>query len=60
MSKLFGRNSSRVFYRDGKLETRTFCPCELCRLRFGRLFMKWREYPGRWRRHRSLNNLGAK
>jgi hypothetical protein len=27
----------RGFTRDGKSERRVFCPCELCRLRFGRL-----------------------
>lgn len=29
--------SRRVFTRDGKTESRVFCSCELCRLRFGRL-----------------------
>ena len=27
----------RIFLRDGKRESRTFCGCELCRLRFNRM-----------------------
>jgi hypothetical protein len=27
----------RGFDREAKLESRVFCPCELCRLRFGRM-----------------------
>jgi hypothetical protein len=27
----------RKFHRDAKVESRAFCPCELCRLRFGRM-----------------------
>jgi hypothetical protein len=27
----------RKFQREGKVESRVFCPCELCRLRFGRM-----------------------
>lgn len=27
----------RQFSREAKLESRTFCPCEECRLRFGRM-----------------------
>jgi hypothetical protein len=27
----------RGFDRDAKRESRVFCPCELCRLRFGRM-----------------------
>jgi hypothetical protein len=37
-----------------KMESRVHCPCELCRMRFGRLFMRRREPMGRWRRFISL------
>ena len=39
----------RRFSRQAKLESRTFCRCELCRLRFGRLFETKREFPYRLR-----------
>ena len=31
--------TKRKFYRDGKLESRVFCPCELCALRHGRMLI---------------------
>lgn len=34
----------RGFDRDAKIESRVFCSCELCRLRFGRML---------WNRQRS-------
>lgn len=34
--------SGRCFRREGKIESRVFCPCGLCRLRFGRMFLPWR------------------
>lgn len=41
----------RKFYRDGKLESRVFCPCELCALRHGRmLFPRSGGHPIRFRR----------
>jgi hypothetical protein len=40
MAKATHRNrliKRRGFNRDAKIESRVHCPCELCRLRFGRL-----------------------
>jgi hypothetical protein len=31
------KRAARVFDREGKSERRTFCPCELCRIRFNRM-----------------------
>jgi hypothetical protein len=42
------KRPGRVFYRDGKNERRVHCSCEVCRLRFGRLFMPKR-HRGKWR-----------
>jgi hypothetical protein len=44
----------RKFQRDGKRESRVFCPCEGCRLRFGRMLysrsggepLRFRRIPG--------------
>jgi hypothetical protein len=44
----------RYFMRDGKRESRVFCPCEGCRLRFGRMLysksggeaLRFRRIPG--------------
>jgi hypothetical protein len=42
--RYIGHVGSRIFDREPRLESRVFCPCELCRLSTARLIHPVREF----------------